>query len=148
MHFSLLLTITFMYLLTIALAAPLKSQRRSFKVLQKRRDFAAPRPAGSGVVAMSKAYRKYGFPTPESPDIPDTKVLALTDGDVDVPQSLAATGGGRTSSDVAANAQEGDSEFLSPITIGGQSVTMDFDTGSSDLCVTPLLFMINILEVG
>ena len=29
--------------------------------------------------------------------------------------------------------EQGDVEFLAPITVGGQKMVMDFDTGSSDL---------------
>ena len=34
---------------------------------------------------------------------------------------------------VSANPEEYDSEYLSPVTIGGQTVNLDFDTGSADL---------------
>lgn len=83
---------------------------------------------------MGRAYRKFGIPLPEIASTPLPKKLESTAGStVEAPQSLAATGGGQSSSDVIATAEEGDAEFLSPVTIGGQSVTMDFDTGSSDL---------------
>lgn len=36
---------------------------------------------------------------------------------------------------VSATPLNGDTEFLAPITIGGQTINMDFDTGSSDLWV-------------
>ena len=36
---------------------------------------------------------------------------------------------------VSANPEEYDSEYLSPVTIGGQTLNLDFDTGSADLWV-------------
>ena len=135
MHFSLsLLLLTITLWLTIAWTAPLKSQGRSFKVVQKRRDSVTLRVAGSGVAAMGKAYRKFGIPLPETSSAPLSKELeSRASSNVEGPQSLAATGGGQPSSGVIATAEEGDAEFLSPVTIGGQTVNMDFDTGSSDL---------------
>ena len=135
MQFSLSLPLLTLALwLTLAWAAPLKPEGRSFKVLQKRRDFATPRSAGSGVAAMGKAYRKFGIPLPETSNAPLAKELVSTESNnVEAPQFLAAAGGGQSSSDVIATSEEGDAEFLSPVSIGGQIVTMDFDTGSSDL---------------
>lgn len=105
----------------------------------------SPLPAGSGVAAMGKAYRKFGFPLPESPSsqsyprslprsgkVPDAELET-----VPTTQNLnTSTAAGKTSADVIATAQEGDAEFLSPVTIGGQTVRMNFDTGSSDLLVS------------
>lgn len=36
---------------------------------------------------------------------------------------------------VLATPEQGDTEYLAPVNIGGQTITMDFDTGSSDLWV-------------
>lgn len=36
---------------------------------------------------------------------------------------------------VAANPTSGDTEYISPVTIGGQTINMDFDSGSADLWV-------------
>ncbi|MCJ1470374.1 hypothetical protein MMC07_009019 [Pseudocyphellaria aurata] len=137
MHFSMKLLLLIITLWSsIAWTAPLTPQGRSFKVLQKRHDSAASRTAGSGVAAMEKAYRKFGIPLPKTLNAPLPKELESSAGStVETPKSLAATGGGSSSSNVIATAEEGDSEFLSPVTIGGQTVTMDFDTGSSDLWV-------------
>lgn len=83
---------------------------------------------------MDRAYRKYGFPNLE------INQLDITDGASDSHADLAAdttnpdvTGTGAPASKVAATSQEGDAEFVSPISIGGQTMSMNFDTGSSDL---------------
>lgn len=34
---------------------------------------------------------------------------------------------------VTATSVEGGSEFVSPVVIGGQNITLDFDTGSADM---------------
>jgi len=50
-----------------------------------------------------------------------------------------ATGGasssGGKSGEVAATPEQGESEYLEKVTVGGQSLNLDFDTGSADLYV-------------
>lgn len=101
----------------------------------------SPLPAGSGVAAMGKAYRKFGFPSPESPSSQSyPRSLRRSGKELDTSQNLnTSTTAGKTSADVIATAQEGDAEFLSPVTIGGQTVRMNFDTGSSDLLVSLII---------
>lgn len=85
---------------------------------------------------MSRTYRKYGFPLPEVKRLDitsDDATGVVADGDRERNVTPPTTNAGTPVSKVAATAQEGDSEFLSPITIGGQTLNMDFDTGSSDL---------------
>lgn len=105
----------------------------------------APLPAGSGVAAMGKAYRKFGFPLSEGPgsqSYPRSLIRIGKELDVrleTLPTTRSintSTTAGKTSADVIATAQEGDAEFVSPVTIGGQLVRMNFDTGSSDLLVS------------
>lgn len=67
----------------------------------------------SGPSAMAKTYAKYGKAVPP--------VIA----------AAAANNDGT----VAANPEEYDSEYLCPVSIGGQTLNLDFDTGSSDLYV-------------
>lgn len=86
---------------------------------------------------MDRAYRKFGFPSLELD--PDVDVVSHVtsgtggDGDTDSTINPTASNADAAASKVVATAEEGDSEFLSPITIGGQTLNMDFDTGSSDL---------------
>ena len=65
----------------------------------------------SGPSAMAKTYAKFGKPVP------------------DVIAAAAANNDGT----VAANPEQYDSEYLCPVTVGGSSLNLDFDTGSSDL---------------
>lgn len=65
----------------------------------------------SGPAAMAKTYAKYGKPVPE--------VIA----------AAAANNDGT----VTADPEEYDSEYLCPVSVGGTTLNMDFDTGSSDL---------------
>jgi hypothetical protein len=65
---------------------------------------------------MLKAYRKFGFELMNR-----------------AANTTAAPGSG--SGTVAAAPEPNNAEYLSPVTIGGQQVTLDFDTGSSDLYV-------------
>lgn len=65
----------------------------------------------SGPAALASAYAKYGKKAPAR-----------------VEAAAAANDGTVTTSPT-----EYDSEYLTPVTIGGQQLTLDFDTGSSDL---------------
>ncbi|KAK0944179.1 hypothetical protein LTR29_004311 [Friedmanniomyces endolithicus] len=49
-------------------------------------------------------------------------------------QSATTSANGETAQ-VTASPEQNDSEYLSPVTIGGQALTLDFDTGSADLWV-------------
>ena len=110
-------------------AVPTELQRRSFKIHQKRYDSTASR---SGAAAMGRAYRKFGFPLPEaiSTDRLDRRrIVNGTTNRAKAPRISPAV------SKINASAQEADVEFLSPISIGGQTVNLDFDTGSADTYV-------------
>lgn len=109
----------FFLLLSAAVsAAPFERLNKSFKIHS--RQVASSR-ARDGAIALDRAYRKYGWPVPhKSNSTVRNKVLS-------------ATGNESERSKVDATPEEGDAEFLSPITIGGQKLMMNFDTGSSDL---------------
>lgn len=69
---------------------------------------------------------KYQFPFVQQRDVsPSASASATPDQDQD--QQFSAT--------VAAGAQQNDSLYLCPVTIGGQKLMLDFDSGSSDLWV-------------
>ncbi len=99
-------------LLTAVLGAPATVQhtKRSFKVNLVRRSNHVP----DGPTALRRAYKKFHWEVPQS----------LTQSRV---QTGAETG------DASANPERGDTEYLSPVNIGGQSLMLNFDTGSSDM---------------
>jgi hypothetical protein len=100
-----------------AIAAPATAniQKRSFVHHVKRS--INRRDPGVGPDAMLKAYRKFGF--------------QLVGRQANTTANAAAGTG-----TVAAVPEPNAAEYLSPVNIGGQTVTLDFDTGSSDLCVS------------
>ncbi|EGR45291.1 uncharacterized protein TRIREDRAFT_68662 [Trichoderma reesei QM6a] len=142
MHSRLLITALFLGLIALvsASAIPIHQKRGSFKVERR----ANPNFTGNdGLKAMAKAYRKFGWTMPQ--DLKDA--LAVREAAVKARRAAAAAGGNQTQPAPAAqpasgqvgsvtNTPEGnDVEFLSPVKIGGQTLNLDFDTGSSDLWV-------------
>jgi hypothetical protein len=109
-------------LITAVLAAPAPHLRkkRSFKIPRAQQHNYVP----DGTFALRKAYRKFGFGTLETfPSINFSPKLA------------AANNGDSTTEDgeVSASPTQNDAEFLSPVTVGGQTLVMNFDSGSSDM---------------
>ncbi|TEA12725.1 Endothiapepsin [Colletotrichum sidae] len=104
-----------------AAALPANSQEKRFSVEQIRN----PRYVRNGPLALAKAYRKYGAPLPDDLAHVIANITSTTGA------SKRATGS------VAANPEEYDIEYLSPVQIGtpAQTLVLDFDTGSSDLWV-------------
>lgn len=123
---SLVTLLTIILYLGITSAAPSELERRSFKVHQKRHDSATSR---SGAAAMDRAYRKFGFPLPGATPANRLSRRRIRNGTIDGGEELRKS---PAVSKVGASAQEADAEFLSPITIGAQTVNLDFDTGSAD----------------
>ena len=124
---SLLLAITLLF--TAASTAPTaKIQGRSFKIQRQRRDVDY---VPNGAAALDKAYRKYGWTQVDSTAVSDVAAAPVAS----TAQVKATTGQQASGSVSASQPQQGDAEFLSPVTIGGQQFSMDFDTGSSDLWV-------------
>ncbi|KAL8782517.1 MAG: hypothetical protein Q9213_005320 [Squamulea squamosa] len=106
-------------------AAPTQMGKRSFKIQTRR---ISARSVGGGAAELDKVYRKYGWevPTAVSSKVSTHQSLALGD---------PVKPGDDKQGDVPATPEEGDASFLSPISVGGQPLMMNFDTGSSDLWV-------------
>lgn len=72
-----------------------------------------PKAFQAGPVVLMNAYRKFNAPAPS-----------------DVQAAASASQG-----TVTATPEQYDAEYLCPVTIGGQTLNLDFDTGSADLYV-------------
>jgi hypothetical protein len=83
-----------------------------------------------GSVALRKAYVKYGLQgfgfVPE---------LNIATNLVPISDLAASNGNSSEMGLVSATSSQNEAEFLSPVTVGGQTLVMDFDTGSSDMYV-------------
>ncbi|KAM3088721.1 hypothetical protein ACMFMG_000350 [Clarireedia jacksonii] len=142
---SLLQTIFLLALLNLAIAAPAPGvQKRSFKVERVANPKYAGRTPGAGTRALLKAYSKYQMSVPQplvdalkadiNPARPAGKSTKTNSG-ISAASSGSANATGAGTGIVAATPEQGDVEYLAVIDIGGQKMTMDFDSGSSDLWV-------------
>jgi hypothetical protein len=117
MHSILSIIYIALTLAAVVLSTPTpNTQKRSFSHVVKRRVNTGP---GAGVNALAAAFRKYNFDMPAS--------MSTTAG-----SNKAVTG---QTGNVNAQPEQNAAEYLSPVTIGGQTLNLDFDTGSSDLYV-------------
>lgn len=104
-------------------AAPTQPKKRSFKIDRVRQANYVP----NGSVALRKAYVKFGLD--DITFLPNANVAASSNAET------AAAGTGSEEGEVSASPTQNDAEFLSPVSVGGQTLVMDFDTGSSDMWV-------------
>lgn len=85
---------------------------------------------------LDRAFRKYGIASPQAlSDAVTQQRNAIASGSAPVTNENVATSGGKGSGSVVANPMLHDNEYLSPVTIGGQTMNLDVDTGSADLYV-------------
>ena len=85
---------------------------------------------------LDRTFRKYGIASPQAlSDAVTEQLNAIASSSATVTNEKVATSGGDESGSVVANPMLHDSEYLSPVTIGGQNMNLDIDTGSADLYV-------------
>lgn len=101
---SLASTLSSLAFVAFASATPIRRTKQTFTVHE-----AVAKPFTPGPVLMYNTYQKFRATCP-----PDIKAAAA-DGSV------------------TATPEQYDSEYLCPVTIGGQTLNLDFDTGSADL---------------
>lgn len=146
MHSFLSAILLITLLITFAVARPAVPAAPAAPV-QKRGTFKVERVKNkafnghSGTKQLTKALKKYGMPIPpelstilESIESRKKKSSSSSTSSNATGVTAAANATSETG-DVAATPESGDSEFLAPISIGGQTMNMDFDSGSSDLWV-------------
>ena len=85
---------------------------------------------------LDRTFRKYGIVPPQGlSDAATEQKNAIVSGTNAVTNEKVAAAGGDGSGSVVANPMLLDSEYLSPVKIGGQTLNLDVDTGSADLYV-------------
>nr|AAL40802.2 pepsin-type protease [Rasamsonia emersonii] len=126
---SFLCTLLFFSILALGVPTAPKRKGRSFKVDRVRRSDYVP----YGPAALRKAYRKFnitqtnfGLDVLDFEPIKPSEIASKATGNPSEPDEQGA---------VSAMSINNDAEFVSPVQIGGQTLVMDFDTGSSDLWV-------------
>ncbi|OCL12028.1 acid protease [Glonium stellatum] len=124
-------------LATVALAHPSPARRklvaRSFKVP---RSLNPNHPTGlNGGDAMAKAYRKFGWGMIGARHRGGKSRKPKASTNSTTPTTSAPNTTQDETGEVTATPEQNAALFLSPVNIGGQTLNMDFDTGSSDLWV-------------
>ncbi|KAK1758822.1 penicillopepsin [Echria macrotheca] len=160
MQFTLLAAFLLTLFLDITTAAPSRIQKRSFKVVRARNENFK---GYNGPKELLRAYRKYSMPLPpglleslrgqgsglvggDTVGVESTQAKASgvglgqagQSGCCACPSNVTGAGTEKASAGagvVTATPENGDIAYLAPVTIGGQTLNLDFDTGSSDLWV-------------
>lgn len=140
-------------LATVVSAAPANNQKRSIQ----KRSFKVDRVRNlnfkghNGPRELMKAYAKYSMPVPQglldaiaAQGKPEFKSQSV--GESKISAQDPATNSSKAAGDglVTATPEAGDVEYLSPVTIGGQTLNLDFDTGSSDLWIFSTMLPQNV----
>ncbi|KAH8728756.1 aspartic peptidase domain-containing protein [Phaeosphaeriaceae sp. PMI808] len=128
-------------LVALALAVPAPTRRRN---LQKR-SFKVPRqlnkahPTGpNGMAAMRKVFRKYNFDVKSDFMVKEDFMVDGLIGQTkqnkkNESDSVATAAASNQTGTVVATPEQNAALFLSPVDVGGQTLNLDFDSGSSDL---------------
>ncbi|QSZ30172.1 hypothetical protein DSL72_004692 [Monilinia vaccinii-corymbosi] len=136
-------------LINLVLAAPHPAQKRSFKVERIANPEYVGRTPGAGTRALIHAYNKHSMPLPASlvaalnsdsnPAFPEGNFKRASTGTstagAAAPSGTGGVESGLKSGVVSNLPQPQDSEYLAQVSIAGQNMTMNFDTGSADFWV-------------
>jgi len=126
-----LLFVTLLAAVVLAVPTPVRRrglQKRSFKVP---RQLNNAHPTGpNGMAAMRKVFRKYNFQVKDEFMVKEGFISQTKQGQN---ATTGATASSNQTGTVAANPEDNAALFLSPVDVGGQTLNLDFDSGSSDL---------------
>lgn len=112
--------------LTTVLATPIQQkqkQKRSFKIPRIRNANYKP----NGKATYKRALFKFGFN--DISFVPDGEVATR----IRAASAATVNATGSEDGETTASPTQNDAQFLSPVTVGGQELIMNFDSGSSDL---------------
>lgn len=137
-----IITIIFTFLIISVLATPIQPRalkKRSFKVPR----IAVKNYVPNGPKALKRAYAKFGVTEPSlGPMALRKRDLKFGFGDIsivpsgDVAEHIQSAAANSTADsengETTATGTQNDAQFLSPVSIGGQELIVNFDSGSSD----------------
>lgn len=140
-----ILIVVFTLLLASVIASPISSRnvkKRSFKIPRIEVKNYVP----NGPKALKRAYAKFGVTDPTSGPAALRKrdlkfgfgdISLLPGGDVAnrVSSAVADSAADNENGETTATGTNNDSQFLSPVSVGGQEIVVNFDSGSSDTWV-------------
>ena len=125
---------TLLSLVLSSFAAPTPEPADSFKLHRVANDLyneMAP------IMAVDKAYRKFSWPKPDglssAVQNAQEKISTTSSGNPAQNAPENTYDAGKTVGSITVTPQPYNSEYLAPITVGGQLLYLDIDTGSSDL---------------
>lgn len=138
---SIIAIILTLFIATV-LATPIRSrtiQKRSFKIPRIRVENYVP----DGPKALKRAYAKFGVSEPAAGpaalrkrdiDLGFSDISIVPTGDVatSIKEAAANSTSGNENGETSADPTTNDAQFLSPVTVGGQKIVVNFDSGSSD----------------
>ncbi|EHA47907.1 aspergillopepsin-F [Pyricularia oryzae 70-15] len=140
-------------LATVVSAAPANNQKRSIQ----KRSFKVDRVRNlnfkghNGPRELMKAYAKYSMPVPQglldaiaAQGKPEFKSQSVGESKISAQDPATNSSKAAGVGLVTATPEAGDVEYLSPVTIGGQTLNLDFDTGSSDLWIFSTMLPQNV----
>ncbi|KAK4696137.1 hypothetical protein P7C71_g1735, partial [Lecanoromycetidae sp. Uapishka_2] len=130
MHHSLTSSFIFTYLLASASAAP-ASRDIAYSKVHRQAILSTPK---NGVIALAQTYEKYGVQKPDGLTAAATAERLAIPGPAVVNEKVATAYGKNTGETVATEVND-NIEFVVPVTVGGQTLNLNVDTGSSDLWV-------------
>lgn len=118
----------FACLLALSSAAP-SNRDIAYSKLHRQSIISTPK---NGVIEMDRIFSKYGMQKPEGlADAAVAEKVAM--GGSTTINEKSATGSGKSQGTAVASSVKDNTEYVCPVSIGGQTLNLNVDTGSSDV---------------